>query len=355
MTAPDRTLRTAADLVAEGLVSPAAADDLAAVAARYAVAITPSMADLAREDPTGPIGRQFVPDARELVTTPEERADPIDDAAYSPVRGVVHRYPDRALLKVTGLCPVYCRFCFRREMVGPGKEQELDAADLDRAFAYLASRPEIFEVILTGGDPLILSPRRLAGLAARLSALPHVQVVRWHSRVPVVAPDRVTPDLIAALRAVRQASYIAVHANHPHELTAPARAALAQLADAGIVLLGQTVLLRGVNDDPETLAALMRGFVAARVKPYYLHHPDLAPGTSHFRLPIARGQAIVRALRGRISGLAQPTYVLDVPDGRGKVPIGPTFADVGKDGTTVWDLAGSPHTSEDWNEGGGRP
>ncbi|MFZ4806445.1 MAG: lysine-2,3-aminomutase-like protein [Hyphomicrobiaceae bacterium] len=349
MNTADKTLRSLADLAAAGLLSDAADAALAAVAGRYAVAVTPAMATLVdTTDPADPIARQFVPDARELVTTEEERADPIGDGAFSPVRGVVHRYRDRALLKVTGLCPVYCRFCFRREMVGPGGGHELSAADLDAAIAYLAGQSDLFEVIVTGGDPLVLSPRRIADIAERLGTLPQISVVRWHTRVPVVAPERVTADLIRALRAAGKAVYIAVHANHPRELTPEAVAALARLADAGLVLLGQTVLLRGVNDDPVVLAALMRAFVANRVKPYYLHHPDLAPGTGHFRLPIAEGQAIVAALRGHVSGLAQPTYVLDVPDGRGKVPIGPSHADVGADATTVTDLGGRRHRQADW-------
>ena len=234
MTTADRTLRSLADLLAAGLIADATAGDLAPVAARYAVAITPVMVALVHaDDPTDPIARQFVPDARELTVTAEERADPIGDADFSPVRGVVHRYRDRALLKVTGLCPVYCRFCFRREMVGPGGDHELSAADLDAALAYLAGQADLFEVIVTGGDPLVLSPRRIADIAERLAALPQVSVVRWHTRVPVVAPERVTADLIRALKTAGTAVYVAIHANHPRELTPDAAAALARLADAG--------------------------------------------------------------------------------------------------------------------------
>jgi lysine 2,3-aminomutase len=242
---------------------------------------------------------------------------------------VVHRYPDRVLLKLTHACPVYCRFCFRREVIGPGGPQALSDAALDVACRYIAGDPKIWEVILTGGDPLVLSPRRIAEVTRRLSSIGSVQVIRWHTRVPAVDPGRITERLAGALKSADKAVYVALHANHPRELTPAARAACARLIDAGIVMVSQTVLLRGVNDDAATLAALMRAFVACRIKPYYLHHPDLAPGTSHFRLSIAEGQALMRALRGRLSGLAQPTYVLDIPGGHGKVPIGPGYLDEG--------------------------
>ena len=326
MSPSNKTLRSTADLVAAGLVQTGAADSISDVAARYAVAITPAMqALIASGDPDDPIARQFVPSALELVTTPQERADPIGDETHSPLPGLVHRYPDRVLLKLVHVCPVYCRFCFRRETVGPANEKAPPAIDLDAAVAYIAARPAIWEVILTGGDPFMLSARRAAEVTQALAAIPHVKVLRWHTRVPVADPARVTPEFVDALRAPGMATYVAIHANHPRELTPDSLGAIARLADAGIVLLSQTVLLRGVNDDAAVLAELMRAFVAARVKPYYLHHPDLAPGTGHFRLSLAEGQAIVRALRGHVSGLCQPTYVLDIPDGFGKVPIGPDY------------------------------
>ncbi|AVO47291.1 lysine-2,3-aminomutase-like protein [Phreatobacter cathodiphilus] len=340
MTRPDRTLRTAADLVAAGLIAPAAAADAARVGERYAVAVTPAMAALiAAAGGADPVARQFLPDIRELDSRPEERADPIGDEAHSPLPGIVHRYPDRVLLKIVHVCPVYCRFCFRREMVGPGGKGALDEAELAAALAYIAARPEIFEVILTGGDPFVLSARRVRELTRAIAAIPHVQVIRWHTRVPVVAPERVTADLARALRAAGKAVYVAIHANHSSEFTPAACEALARLADAGIALVSQSVLLRGVNDDPDTLAALMRAFLANRVKPYYLHHPDMAPGTAHFRLSVAEGQALMRALRGRLSGLAQPTYVLDIPGGEGKVPVGPAYFGDGE----VADWRGARH------------
>ncbi|AMJ63137.1 lysine-2,3-aminomutase-like protein [Bosea sp. PAMC 26642] len=318
-------LRSIDALIAQGLVTPGRRQALDAVAARYAVSVTPAMAALIDPaDPADPIARQFVPDAAELVTLPQERADPIGDAAHSPVEGVVHRYPDRALLKLVHACPVYCRFCFRREMIGPGGEA-LAGDRLDAALAYLAARPEIWEVIMTGGDPLILSARRVREIARRLADIPHIKVARWHTRVPMVQPERVTADYARALRVSGKASYIAIHANHPREFTDEARAALARLADAGHVLISQSVLLRGVNADVATLGALMRAFVENRVKPYYLHHPDLAPGTAQFRLTLEEGQALVKSLRGHLSGLCQPTYILDIPGGAGKIPVGPDF------------------------------
>jgi len=318
-------LRSVGALVEAGLVAPARREALEAVAARYAVSVTPAMAALIdRADPDDPIARQFVPDPDELVTLPQERADPIGDEVHSPVEGVVHRYPDRALLKLVHACPVYCRFCFRREMVGPGGDA-LTGDRLDAAFAYLAGHEEIWEVIMTGGDPLILSARRMREVAQRLGAIAHIKVARWHTRVPMVDPDRITADYAAALRIPGKASYIAIHANHPREFTAAARTALARLADAGHVLISQSVLLKGVNADVATLAALMRAFVENRVKPYYLHHPDFAPGTAAFRLSLEEGQALVKSLRGHLSGLCQPTYILDIPGGAGKIPVGPVF------------------------------
>ena len=342
MTQSSKTLRTAADLRAAGFLGAIHEEELDRVATRYAVAITPDMAALIdRADLDDPIARQFIPDARELDHQPEERADPLGEDALSPVPGVVHRYRDRVLLKLTHVCPVYCRFCFRREVVGPGGPQALSDQAMDAAIAYIASDPGIWEVILTGGDPFMLSPRRIAGVTERLSAIPHVKILRWHTRVPVVDPGRVSPDLIAALKPSGKIVYVALHANHARELTPAARAACARIVDAGIPMLSQTVLLKGINDDPETLATLMRAFVEARVKPYYLHHPDLAPGTSHFRMSIEEGQATMRQLRGRLSGLAQPTYVLDIPGGHGKVPVGPGYIE--EDGRVI-DPAGSPHT-----------
>ncbi|MBW0149586.1 MAG: lysine-2,3-aminomutase-like protein [Phenylobacterium sp.] len=322
----EKTLRTPAALAGAGLIAPADIAPLETVAARYAVAITPYLAQqIAAGGPE--LARQYLPDPAELDATADERADPIGDHAHMPVKGIVHRYGDRALLKITHVCAVYCRFCFRREMVGPGGEGALNPTELAAALAYVAEHQEIWEVIVTGGDPLVLSPRRLAELMAGLGGIDHVKVVRFHTRLPVVDPAAVTDDLVAALSAPGKAVYVALHANHPDELTPEARAACAKMIDAGIAMVSQSVLLRGINDDAAVLGALMRAFVETRIKPYYLHQGDLAPGTSHLRVPISEGQALMRALRGDYSGLCQPTYVLDIPGGHGKSPIGPAYVE----------------------------
>jgi lysine 2,3-aminomutase len=321
-----QTLRGPDALIEAGLAPAEARDAIAAVAERYAIAVTPAVARLI--DPTDaadPIARQFLPDAAELVRLPDELDDPIGDAAHGAVKGIVHRYPDRVLLKPTHACPVYCRFCFRREQVGPGGES-LSPAELQAALDYVRARPEIREVVISGGDPMILSPRRMADILRGIEAIAHVDVVRIHSRVPLVDPARIDDAMVAAL-ATPKALFVVLHANHAREFAPDGRDACARLVAAGIPLLGQSVLLRGVNDDVATLEALLRAFLAVRAKPYYLHHLDPAPGTSQFRVPIAEGQALMRALRGRVSGLAQPTYVVDIPGGHGKVPVGPSWLD----------------------------
>ncbi len=334
-----RTLRKAAELADAGLIPAESVAAIGRVAARYAVAITPALLDLVDPaDPADPIARQFVPDARELETRPEERADPIGDLARSPLPGIVHRYPDRVLLTPLLHCPFYCRFCFRRERVG-GAEGALDARQLEAALDYIRRHEEIWEVIVTGGDPFMLPPKRLSAVVRALDAIPHLAVIRFHSRVPIGDPARVSRELVAAL-AAEKAVWVAVHCNHPRELAPAAIAACRRLSRAGIPLLGQTVLLRGVNDDAATLEALLRAMVRSRIKPYYLHHPDLAPGTARFRLGIEEGQALMRALRGRLSGLCQPDYVLDLPGGFGKAPIGPGYRH--EDGT-IEDWRGARH------------
>jgi lysine 2,3-aminomutase len=325
MNAATKTLRELSDLRSAGLVTEERRATLARVAEQYAVAITPDMVALIdSSDAHDPIARQFVPDAAELEIRSGENADPIGDLAHSPVEGIVHRYPDRVLLKLTSVCAVYCRFCFRREMVGPAAAP-LTPKQLDAALGYIAARPEIWEVILSGGDPLLLSVRRLRRVMARLAATEHVKVLRIHTRVPVVDPGRITVELVRALKVQGKATYVVLHANHARELTPSAREACARLVDAGIPMLSQSVLLKDVNDEPQTLAALMRALVECRIKPYYLHHGDLAPGTSHLRTSIERGQELVRTLHGRVSGLCQPSYVLDIPGGHGKSPIGPNY------------------------------
>ena len=318
------------------------------VARRYAVSVSPVLLDLIDPaDPKDPIARQFLPSLEELNTLPEERADPIGDAAHAPVAGLVHRHPDRVLFKAVSACPVYCRFCFRREMIGPssikGHENALSPDAFEAALAYINARQEIREVILTGGDPFILSPRRVAEITSRLAAIAHVKLIRWHTRVPVTDPARVSDELVAALHAPGAVTWVAVHANHAREFSSAARTAIARLVDGGIALVSQSVLLKGVNDDAETLAGLMHAFVENRIKPYYLHHGDLAPGTSHFRTPIEDGLALMKQLRARLSGLEMPIYMLDIPGGFGKVPLESDHLEKTSTGYRVRDIAGRWH------------
>jgi lysine 2,3-aminomutase len=343
------TLRQPAELIAHGLAPATSRTALEAIAARYAIAVTPDIVGLIdSSDPDDPIARQYIPDVAELVASPGESADPIGDHTHSPVDGIVHRYPDRVLFKLVHVCAVYCRFCFRREMVGPGKETSLTPDAYAAALDYIRTHPEIWEVILTGGDPLMLSPRRLAEIMADLAGIAHVKIIRLHTRVPVADPARVSPEMVAALRVPGATTWVALHANHPRELTDKARAACAAIVDAGIPMLSQSVLLRGVNDDAVTLEALMRAFVECRIKPYYLHQGDLAPGTAHLRTTIDQGQALMRALRGHVSGLCQPDYVLDIPGGFGKAPIGPDYMSRGGEseagsGYRIVDYCGDVH------------
>jgi lysine 2,3-aminomutase len=340
MPATSKSLRSASDLVEAGLIKRDRLAALDQVAARYAVAITPTLVHaIDPTDPHDPLALQFVPDARELKSRVEENADPIGDQAHSPIPGVVHRYPDRALIKLINACAVYCRFCFRRAMVGPGRGA-LTGAALEDALDYIRRTPQIWEVILTGGDPLLLPARRMKEIMTRLAAIEHVKVIRLHTRMPIAAPERITPALVRALR-TGKATFVVLHANHARELAEATRSACARLIDAGIPMLSQSVLLRGVNDNAETLGALMRALVECRIKPYYLHHADLAPGTAHLRTTIAEGQALMRGLRGRYSGLCQPEYVLDIPGGHGKAPIGPAY--LSADQAEVIDFKGARH------------
>jgi lysine 2,3-aminomutase len=318
----NQTLRDAEALVAVGLIAPDIRDTVAEVAQRYAIAVSPAMHGLIVQ-PDDPIGRQFIPDPAELITAPHERIDPVADDALSPIKGVVHRYPDRALLKPLLICPVYCRFCFRREHIGPDGGL-LSDAELQAAYDWFAARPAIREVILTGGDPLMLSPRRLASIIGALSAIPHIDILRVHTRVPVADPARST-DVLAAALETKRSMWLVVHANHAREFTAEATAAIRRIQARAIPVLGQSVLLRGVNDSADALEALFRAMLGARVKPYYLHQLDPAPGTARFHVPIEQGRRLLAQLRGRLTGLAWPTYVLDIPGGYGKVPIGPDY------------------------------
>jgi lysine 2,3-aminomutase len=317
-------MRDADALVEAGLVPHELRNAVAAVQARYSVAVSPAMRALITSA-DDPIGRQFIPHPAELVTAAHESSDPIGDQAMSPIKGIVHRYPDRALLKPLLICPVYCRFCFRREHVGPGGGV-LSDSELAAAYEWLRGHEKVREVILTGGDPLMLSPPRLGAIVAALAAIPSIDILRIHTRVPVADPDRLTDALAACLR-TDKAMWVVVHANHASEFSRAARLAIRRVQAEAIPVLGQSVLLRGVNDSVRALEELFRAMLAARVKPYYLHQLDAAPGTRHFHVPVAEGQRLLAALRGRVTGLAWPTYVLDIPGGYGKVPLNPGYLD----------------------------
>jgi len=349
--APAVRLKNTDDLAAYNLGE----TGIQAVGEKYAVGITPHvLSTMKSADMSDPVAKQYVPDIAELNTAPQELLDPIGDDLHSPVPGLVHRYPDRVLLKLAHICAVYCRYCFRREMVGPAKNKKgremMSADDLARAFNYIRSKREIWEVILTGGDPLVLSPARLAPIIDTLSSIDHVRILRIHTRIPVADPARITDALCDKLAAFAQnkAVYVAIHINHAQEITPAVKTALDKLHKAGCTLLSQSVLLRGVNDNADTLEDLFRELTALRVKPYYIHHPDMAPGTGHFRLSIKEGQAIMRVLLGRVSGLCQPHYMLDIPGGYGKIQINPHRLDQAEDGKwIVEDFQGNRHYYED--------
>jgi len=267
------------------------------------------------DDPADPLARQVLPHPDELVAADDDLLDPVGDAACSPVPWVVHKYPDRVLVLVTKRCHLYCRYCFRRDH-DPGEAHDPDAAAWERAWSYVQqARPE--EVILSGGDPLAVNDRRLADALRRARAV--AGVVRIHTRAPITFPRRVTPELVRMLRDAPQPTWVVVHCNHPRELAPDVDVALGRLVDAGVPVLNQSVLLRGVNDDVEVLAELSRQLVRRRVFPYYLHHPDRARGNAHLRVPLDEAIELVAALRRQVSGVGMPRHVVDPPDGSGKI------------------------------------
>jgi len=290
----------------------------------FRVDVTPYFARLMDpDDPYCPIRRQVVPTIHELLPFEAEMTDSLAEDAHSPVPGLVHRYPDRVLMLVTTQCASYCRFCTRSRVVGDSTSQ-FSRTNYDQQIDYIAYTPQVRDVLLSGGDPLVLNPRVLESLLSRLRAIPHVEVIRLGTRVPVFLPMRVDEQLTAMLRQFHPL-WINVHFNHPKEITPQVETALARLADAGIPLGSQTVLLAGVNDCPNVMLALVQRLVKNRVRPYYLYQCDLVHGAGHFRTPVAKGIEIMEALRGHTSGFAIPTFVLDAPEGGGKVPILPNY------------------------------
>jgi len=291
---------------------------------KLALGITPHFFNLIdREDPECPIRRQVVPRIEESVTNPDEMTDPCGEDSHMPVPGLVHRYPDRVLLLVTDRCASYCRYCTRSRVVSGAGEQEL-SVDLEGAYSYLEKHPEVRDVLLSGGDPLLLSDAKLDSILTRLRKIPSIEFVRIGSRIPIFLPQRITPALVNLLKK-HHPLFISVHTNHPRELTAEVKVALERLADAGIPLGNQSVLLRGVNDRVETLKELFHKLLLCRVRPYYLYQCDLITGSAHLRTTIREGQEIMEQLRGHTTGYAVPTYVVDGPGGGGKIPIGPSY------------------------------
>lgn len=333
-----RRLRTLRDLEGAGVD----VAGLERVVASYDVGVSPEMVGQINAA-NDPIGRQFIPSLQELNVQPDEREDPIGDDAHSPVPGIVHRYPDRVLFKVTNVCAVYCRYCFRREKIGAGSAH-LSADDFEGALAYIKTHPEIWEVILTGGDPFVLSAAKLARIFDAIESMDHVKVLRIHSRIPVANPSKISDTVIRVLNKFTKSLQVVLHVNHKDEMTPQAIAVLDKMRGAGCSLLSQSVLLKGVNDNVRALEDLFRALVTYQVQPYYLHHLDRARGTSHFRVPLERGQDLMRDLQGRVSGVCLPRYMLDIPGGHGKVPINDaTVRPMGAGRYEVTDYRGFTH------------
>jgi len=304
-------------------------------------AITPYYLDaINANDPHDPIRKTVVPRVAELLKMPGEYADPCGEDSDMVVPGLVHRYPDRVLLLVNETCSVYCRYCTRSRLVGSGEHE----VDLEAAYTYLENHPEVRDVLISGGDPLVMADHKLEAIISRLRSIPHIELVRLGSKVPVVLPQRITPEFVAMLK--RYAPfYMSIHFLHPAELTPEVVEACNRLADAGIMTFSQTVLLQGVNDDPETMKTLMHGLLKLRVRPYYIYQCDPVEGTSHFRTPIETGMAIMEHLRGHTTGYAVPTYVVDAPGGGGKVPVSPHTATKNPDGSwSLTNYAGNTYT-----------
>jgi lysine 2,3-aminomutase len=313
-----QSLTTAEALVQRLPVHP---HPLAEIAGRYPFRINPYYFSLI-EAPGDPIWRQVIPDAAELGDD-SGSPDPLAEEPLSPVPHLIHRYPDRVVLLVSNRCAAYCRFCMRKRRVGKSAPA-FTAARLAEAVAYIRRQSEVRDVILSGGDPLMLETHELEEILAALRAISHVEILRIHTRAPCTLPQRITPCLVEMLRGFSPL-YVNVHFNHPREITAAAAAACARLADAGIPLGNQSVLLKGVNDSPEVLKILFRRLLEIRVRPYYLHHPDPVRGTGHFRPSIQAGLRVIAGLQGHTSGLCLPHYVIDVPGGGGKVPLLPEY------------------------------
>jgi lysine 2,3-aminomutase len=301
---------------------------------RLPLRITPYYLSLIYDsEPGTPLRRTMIPTGSELLITDEEQSDPLDEMGSSPVPGIIHRYPDRALFTVTQFCSSYCRYCTRSHSVG--KLGHLTKTELDRAFRYLEEHKEIRDVIISGGDPLTMNDSRLEYLLSNLRSIKHIEILRIGTKVPVVLPQRITPGLVSMLRRYNPL-FMSLHFTHPDELTPETRKACEMLADAGIPLGSQTVLLKGINDDPAIMKSLMQKLLTVRVRPYYIYQCDLIPGSSHFRTTVEKGIDIIENMRGHTSGYAVPQFVIDAPGGGGKIPILPAY--VVESGPEKWVL-----------------
>lgn len=312
-------------------------DEIAGISStgsKLTMAVPPYFASLMDpDDPNCPIRRQCIPTSKELTISPEEMRDPCGEEKYSPVHGLVHRYPDRVLFLVSEMCPMYCRHCTRSRFVGEGR-RTVNSATYDEAIHYIRTHPEVRDVLISGGDPLMLSDHLLEYIIQSVRSIPHVELIRIGTRVPVTLPQRVTPDLVRMLKK-NGPLWMSVHFNHSKEISPRVVKACSDLADAGIPLGSQTVLLKGVNDNPETMKRLMHDLVKIRVRPYYIYQCDPIVGSRHFRTPIATGLKIMEALRGHTSGYAVPTFVIDAPGGGGKIPVEPNYIVSHQDGKYV--------------------
>ena len=324
-------LTTLADLEARMTLTPEERAGCLFAPGKLAMAITPHFFNLIdRDDPNCPIRRQVIPRIEESVVSPGESPDPVGEDADMPVKGIVHRYPDRVLFLVTDRCAAYCRYCTRSRLVSNAQQYDFHP-DLEAGLAYIAAHPEIRDVLLSGGDPLLLSDDKLDKLLGRLRAIPHLEVIRIGSRIPVFLPQRITPALAESLRR-HGPIWINIHTNHPRECTLELAAACERLALAGVPLGNQSVLLRGVNDDPEIMRELVHRLLKMRVRPYYLYACDLIEGSEHLRAPVAKGLEIIRSLRGHTTGFAVPQFVIDAPGGGGKIPISPDYTEGVREG-----------------------
>lgn len=343
-----KTIDNGKDMYKEGLISEDQVESINKITEKFSAKIPPSYLNAIKENnESDPIWRTVIPTEEELNIKDEELLDPIGDETFTPVSGVTHRYPDRLLLKVTHTCAVYCRYCFRRYAVS-NPENNLKKEELSEAFDYIEKSKDVWEVILTGGDPLTLGNKKIKEILTRLRSIDHIKVIRFHTRVPVVLPSRIDEELLDILEGEGDERfkpiYIVTHINHAQEITDEVREACYKLTRRGIPLLNQCVLLKGTNDKPEIMEELLRKLIEVRIKPYYIHQGDYAQGTAHFRTTVKEGQDLMRQLRGRVSGICQPTYVLDIPGGYGKVPIGPNYLETtDQENWIVEDYLGKNH------------